>query len=81
MTLSARIITPKGEIIHLQPATYRQIQKLIITRRQRRVTAKFIQSTYGKYAGKTSLTQALLFERAAEFAREETKIKRLHVGK
>jgi hypothetical protein len=81
MTLPARLITPKGEVINLPPATYRQIQKLIVAHRTRHATAKSIQAGYGKYAGKTSLTKALLTERAADLAREEAKIKRWHGGK
>ena len=81
MSLPARLITPKGEIIELSPETYRQVRKLIVARRSRRATEKFIQSTYGKYAGKPSLTKVLLSERAADLAREETKIKRWHGGK
>jgi hypothetical protein len=76
MALPPRLITPKGEVIELSPETYRRIRKLVITSRTRRTTAKFIQSTYGKYAGKPSLTQILLAERAADRAREEAKIKR-----
>ncbi len=78
MALPARLITPKGKVIELSPATYRQVHRLVVMRRKRRATAKFIQSTYGKYAGKTSMTQALLNERAADLAREEAKIKRWH---
>ena len=78
MTLPARLITPKGEVIELSPAAYRRVRKLVITRRRLRVTAKFIQTAYGKYAGKPSLTKVLLAERAADLAREEAKIKRWH---
>lgn len=78
MSLPARLITPKGEVINLPPATYRQIRKLIVARRTRRATTKSIQAGYGKYAGKTSLTEALLAERVADLAREEAKIKRWH---
>ncbi|HQX15819.1 MAG TPA: hypothetical protein PLA27_05310 [Anaerolineales bacterium] len=38
---------------------------------------RHIEATYGKYAGKTSLTEVLLKERKEELAREEEKIKRL----
>jgi hypothetical protein len=78
MALPARLITPKGEIIELTPATYRQVRKLIVARRTRRASAKSIQAGYGKYAGKTSLSKALLAERAADLEREEAKIKRWH---
>ena len=78
MALPARLITPKGEVIELTPAAYRQVRRLISSRRIRRVSAKAIQAGYGKYAGKTSLTKALLDERAADLKREEAKIKRWH---
>jgi hypothetical protein len=78
MTLPPRLITPKGEIIELTPEAYRRIRKLVIAPRSKRTTAKFIRSTYGKYAGKSSLTKALLAERAADRAREEARIKRWH---
>lgn len=81
MALPARLITPKGEIIELSPAAYRQVRRLVVARRPRRVSAKFIQDGYGKYAGKTSLTKAPLVERATELAREKAKIKRWHGGK
>ena len=78
MTLPARLITPKGKIIELSPAAYRQVRRLIVARQARRVSAKFIRDGYGKYACETSLTEALLAERAAELAREEAKVKRWH---
>ena len=78
MALPARLITPKGKIIELSPAAYRQVRRLIVARQARRVSAKFIRDGYGKYAGETSLTEALLAERAAELAREEAKVKRWH---
>ena len=78
MALPARLITPKGKIIELSPAAYRQDRRLIVARRARRVSAKFIRDGYGKYAAETSLTEALLAERAAELAREEAKVKRWH---
>jgi hypothetical protein len=74
-----RLITPTGKTIELSRETYRQIQKLL---REGKKTVpksrmvKDIRSTYGKYAGKTSLTRALLKERRAELAREEAKLKR-----
>ena len=78
MALPARLITPKGGVIELSPAAYRQIRRLVIARRKRRVTSRFIQSAYGKYAGRPSLIKALLAERAADLVREEAKIKRWH---
>ena len=55
-----------------------KVKKLIVVHRSRRISAKFIRDGYGKYAHKTSLTKALLVERASELAREEAKIKRWH---
>lgn len=81
MTLPARLITPKGEIIELTPETYRRVRKLVILPHAKRITTKFIHSTYGKYASKPSLTKALLAERAAERVREEAKIRRWRGGK
>jgi hypothetical protein len=78
MTLPARLITPKGEIIELTPEIYRRIRKLVVLPRARRTTTRFLHSTYGKYAGKPSLTKALLAERAADLAREEAKIRGWH---
>jgi hypothetical protein len=73
------LITPDGKKIELSPEIYRQIQKLLRERKRntphsRRIA--HIDSTYGKYAGKTSLTQALLKERREELAREEAKLRR-----
>lgn len=76
MALPARLITPKGEIIELTPETYRRVRKLVVSPRAKRATTRFLHSTYGKYAGKPSLTKALLAERAADRAREEAKIRR-----
>jgi hypothetical protein len=78
MTLSARLITPKGEIIELSPETYRRVRKLIVSSHPKRTTSSFIQSTYGKYADKPSMTKALFAERTTDLALEETKIKRWH---
>jgi hypothetical protein len=74
-----RLITPDGKTIELSQETYRQIQKLlregnVVDSKPRRVSE--IRATYGKYAGKPSLTQALLKERQEEQAREEAKFKR-----
>ncbi len=77
MTLPARLITPKGEVIELTPETYRRVRKLVGSPRQKRTTAKFIQSAYGKYAGRSSLIKTLLAQRAADLELEEAKIKRL----
>ena len=78
MALPPRLITPKGEIIELTPAVYRRIRKLMVVSRVKPATTKFLNSTYGKYSGKPSLTEALLAERAADLAREEAKIGRWH---
>jgi len=76
-----RLITPDGETIKLSRETYRQIRKLLgkkdqSTHRSRRVSE--IRATYGKFAGEPSLVQALLVDHAAELAREDAKLKRLH---
>jgi hypothetical protein len=55
MTIPARLITPKGEIIELTPEIYRRVRKLVILPHARRTTTRFLRSTYGKYAGKPSL--------------------------
>ncbi len=80
MAQRARLITPQGKKIDLPPAVYRQVKALLDApsrRRSQRKIDKAIKSTYGKYAGGTSLTQALLEERAADKARESEKMKRL----
>jgi hypothetical protein len=79
MATPARLITPEGKTIELAPETYRKIQKLLdsgysVDAQPRRVAE--IQATYGKYAGKPSLTQALLAERKADLDREEASLKR-----
>jgi hypothetical protein len=79
MTRRARLVTPQGKKIDLSPELYSQIRRLISastrSRPQARVT-KAIATTYGKYAGGRSLTQALLAERAVERAREAKKLGR-----
>lgn len=75
-----RLVTPAGKTIELSPEMYKQIQKILRARKPAMSKAqrlRHIEDTYGKYAGKKSLTQALLEERKAELAREEAKIKRL----
>jgi len=74
-----RLITPEGKTIELSQETYQQIKKLlqegdVPVPKPHRVAE--IRGTYGKYAGKPSLTQALLKERQEERAREEAKFKR-----
>jgi len=76
-----RLITPDGKTIELSRETYRQIRKLLgengrAAPKTRRVAE--IRATYGKFAGEPSLVQALLEEHAAELAREDAKLKRLH---
>jgi len=77
-----RLITATGKTIELSPETYKQIQKILRAQKQTMTKAeriRHIEATFGKYAGKPSLTQALLKERKEELAREEAKIKR-HYG-
>jgi hypothetical protein len=75
------LITPDGKKIELPPDIYKQIQKMLRQRKQNTPRSRriaHIDATYGKYAGKTSLTEALLKERKEELAREEAKLKRRH---
>ena len=74
-----RLITPEGKTIELSQEAYQQIKKLlqegdIAIPKTRRLAE--IRAPYGKYAGKPSLTQALLKERREERVREEAKFKR-----
>ncbi|MBI3536218.1 MAG: hypothetical protein HY070_01450 [Chloroflexi bacterium] len=81
MTQRARLITPQGKRIELTTEKYRQIKRLLSSRTRNPSRAKItrvIASTYGKYAGGASLTQALLEERAAERAREDNKLRRFN---
>jgi hypothetical protein len=71
-----RLITPTGKTIELSQEAYKQIQKILREHKNRVQRVARIDALYGKYAGKTSMTQALLKERKAELAREEAKIKR-----
>ncbi len=71
-----RLITPTGKTIELSQEAYKQIQKILRENKTRAQRLAHIDSMYGKYAGKTSMTQALLKERKAELAHEEAKIKR-----
>ena len=73
------LITPDGKKIELPPEVYKQVQKMLPERKQNTPPSRriaHIDATYGKYAGKTSLTQTLLKERKEELAREEAKLKR-----
>jgi len=79
MARPAQLITPKGKKIDLPPEVYRQVRRLLVARSRRRSRTKIdqvIRATYGKYAGGASLTQALLTERAAERARDATRLAR-----
>jgi hypothetical protein len=81
MMATPLLITPDGKKIELPPDIYQQIQKILQERerntpRSRRIA--HIDATYGKYAGKSSLMEALLKERKQELAREEAKLKRRH---
>lgn len=81
MLRTARLITPRGKTIELSPEIYRQVQELLARQPKPSAGAKAdqaIRATYGKYAGDESLIEALLAERAAERAREETKVMRSH---
>jgi hypothetical protein len=81
MAQPARLITPEGETIELTAEIYQQVRQLLAARSRRRSRArinKVIYETYSKYAGGPSLTRALLAERAAERARDEAKLARLH---
>lgn len=74
-----RLITPAGKTIELSSEDYKQIQKILHEKKRPMTKAeriRHIEATFGKYAGKTSLTQALLKERREELAREEAKMKR-----
>ena len=81
MARPARLITPRGKVIELPPEIYKEIRQMLASRTRRRSKAEMeavIRRTYGKFAGGPSLTQALLEEKAAERAREEAKLARLH---
>jgi hypothetical protein len=80
MSHSARLITPDGKSIDLPPDVYRRIRHLLTPTRRRSRTEidAAIRETYGKYAAGTSLTQALLRERAIEYQIEVNKAARRH---
>ena len=82
MSHSARLITPDGKSIELSPDVYRRIRRLLApTRRPSRARIDAtIRATYGKYAAGSSLTQALLKERAEDRRREDNKAARLHAS-
>ena len=74
-----RLITPDGRTIELSQEIYQEIRKLLregnldVTKPHR---VAEIRETYGKYAGKPSLTQALLKERQEERSREDANFRR-----
>ena len=70
------LITPDGKKIELSPEAYKKIQEILRENENRAQRLARIDSLYGKYAGKTSLTKTLLTERKEELAREEAKLKR-----
>lgn len=77
----ARLITPRGKKIELSDDIYKQIKLLLTTRPRRHSRAKInaaIRATYGAFAGGASLTEALIAERRAERARENSKLDRLY---
>ncbi|MBI5823334.1 MAG: hypothetical protein HZB18_04850 [Chloroflexi bacterium] len=79
MLTSARLITPDGKMIELSPEMYRKVKRLLETNRisapaKNRITA--IRATHGKYAGNTSLTQALLQQKQIEISRENNPLRR-----
>lgn len=73
-----RLITPQGATIVLTPELYQAVLHVVAIDQpkpkfSREEQLTFIQETFGKYGGEPSLTQALLEERAAERAREDSK--------
>ena len=75
-----RLITPEGEIIELSLEAYQKIQELLGENQQdtqRQPRAGHIDLTFGKYAGKSSLTEALIRERREELMREENDDRRI----
>ena len=78
MARSAQLITPQGRKIELSADVYREVRQILAARPRRASRAKYgaaIQLAYGKYAGGTSLTRALLAERASERAREDARFR------
>ena len=74
-----RLITPQGDTIILTPELYRAVLRVVTIERpetelSREERLAFIRETFGKYRGEPSLTQALLEERAAERARENSRV-------
>ncbi|MBI2331792.1 MAG: hypothetical protein HYU84_06490 [Chloroflexi bacterium] len=79
MLTSARLITPDGKMIELSPELYRKVQQLLEANRvaaPARNGMAVIRATHGKYAGNTSLTQALLKQKRSETSRENNKLGR-----
>ena len=76
-----RLITPNGKTVELSRDVYKEFQKILRERQSASTRSKragHIAATYGKYASKSSLVQALLKERKLELAREEAKMRRQH---
>ncbi len=77
----AQLITPEGKILVLPPRVYLRVMELLemdrpapkMTREQ---ILQVIKETRGKYAGKRSMTQALLEMRQEERSLEEAKYAR-----
>jgi hypothetical protein len=74
-----RLITPQGTTIILTPELYQAILPVITVDQPRPELSReerlaFIRKTFGKYRDGPSLTQALLKERVAERAREDSKM-------
>jgi hypothetical protein len=74
-----RLITPQGATIILTPELYEAVLHIVAIDRPKPAYTReeqlaFIRETFGKYSGEPSLTQALLEERAAERAREESRL-------
>jgi hypothetical protein len=81
MLAEARLVTPDGKIIILSPRDYQKvIESLVVpVAPPSAATADvraLVRELRGKYAGGSSLTEALLRERRAELEREEARIRR-----
>jgi len=75
-----RLITPQGATIILTPELYEAVLHIVAIDQPKPAYTReeqlaFIRETCGKYGGEPSLTQALLEERAAERAREESRMR------
>ena len=77
----AQLITPEGKTIVLPERVYFRVKEILEEEKPpkqmtRAEIVQVIKETCGKYAGKTSMTQALLETRREERAREEAKYAR-----